>query len=217
VTAVRPTRIELRNGEAIASLNDPRSEGLDPRAYDGGYVDASSFDDAATALQAAYEGLQSAANQFAAMRESQNSGHFPEVHNNPEKFEEKAAAASAVLARLGIPTSPAPAGAFDGASLRPGSGGDKASSCGAGTAQAEGENDEPAEGTAAATPSASAGDGGHPPKDAPSAGGDGPSYRHRGCGGAVILTVGSEAENQWDVTCRDCGEVPGLYDVEAVS
>lgn len=101
-----PTRIDVRHGQAwirrVGSGHRPAGFSID-----GEYVDAQSFDEMATALQDAHAGLVSAANQFAAMRESQQAGHFPEVHNNPEKFEEKAAAARAVLDRLGITASPA--------------------------------------------------------------------------------------------------------------
>ena len=41
-------------------------------------------------LNLAGQGLDSAANQFAAFRESQEAGHSPRVVTNPEKFQEKA-------------------------------------------------------------------------------------------------------------------------------
>ncbi len=74
-------------------------------ALHGEYVDAQSFDAAVKALDDAQAGLVSAANQFAAMRASQEAGHFPKVHGNPEKFGEKAAAAGRALADLGIKAS----------------------------------------------------------------------------------------------------------------
>lgn len=49
------------------------------------------------ALEDAADDLGKAANQFAAMRESQRAGHMPEILTNPERFEEKEARARAAL------------------------------------------------------------------------------------------------------------------------
>jgi hypothetical protein len=97
----RPTRIIVEPTCGVASVVGAASE-AESQPPAGDYVDMASFDAAVNALDEARAGLGSAANQFAAMRESQEAGHFPEVHNNPEKFAEKADAAARALADLGF-------------------------------------------------------------------------------------------------------------------
>ena len=168
---VAPTRFAFAHVSELA--------GADP----GEYVDAQSYDDLSAAHYCALEALAEDPSKWSFRTLVHIAELILESDYPAECFTGESGEPGAVLvARLreaidaiDVASFPSPVPASnDLAEVRgaaSGSGGDQSSSCGAGTAQAKGENDKPAEDTPAGAPPAVAGDGSTPPRDGASAGG----------------------------------------------